>query len=234
MRYLIYCLIFLFLLPLITFAQQPVGVRITGRIIFEDATNQYTRVKIYNKRTITYVVPKETGTFELVGYKQDTFIFVCQNYTTYYLSYKDSARQMSYETDVTLHRLEMNISGVTITPDKSFEQIQEAIDNLGVENTNTYKSVSAYPNTISALYELFSKTEKAKRTVAKLMNDDERRQAMRDLLKLCIKSDMIDLSFSEMDAFIDFCGYTDDYLQQVSLYDLLSDIKLRYKYYRRQ
>ena len=84
---------------------------------------------------------------------------------------------------------------------------------------------------ITALWEIFSKTEKDKRKVAVLMNDEQRRNMQHELLKLCIKSDLIDLSFADMDAFIDFCGFTDEYLQQCSFYELLNNIKQHYIYF---
>ncbi len=220
------------LLPCFARAQAPIGAHITGRILFEDGTNRYDRVKIYNRRTGTFITPTSTGFFELYGYKVDTFIFVAQNYTPYNLCYKDSLRQMNYDITVTLHHLEVEMTPVTVTPDKTFDQIQETIDDLGVKNTDTYKNINSFQSPISALYEMFSKKENEKREVAKLENDDMRRRMLRELLKICVKSNLIDLPVSEFDAFIDYCNFTDVYLQHTSLYDLLSNIKAHYKYFK--
>lgn len=225
--------IFLLLLfcPLLLLAQQPAGVFVSGKISFSDNAGRFDRVKIYNLRTNTFVSPAKTGIYELHGYKTDTFVFVCIGYSNTNLCYKDSLRQLKYEKNIVLHPVQTELEGVTITPDKSFEQIQQAIDNLGVKNTDTYKTVEPLQSPITFLWERFSKLERQKRQVAVLLNEDERRQVQRELLKICIKSELINLSLSKMDAFIEYCNFSDVYLQQVSLYDLLSMIKLRYEFF---
>lgn len=228
MRYL---LLLFFLFPFFLSSQQPVGVSVSGRITFSDYSSRYNLVKIYNLRTNTYVSPVKTGYYELHGYKTDTFVFVCIGYSNQKLCYKDSLRQIHYEKNILLHPVQAELEGVTITPDKSFEQIQQAIDNLGVKNTDTYKTVEPLQSPITFLWERFSKVERQKRQVAVLLNEDERRQVQRELLKICIKSELINLSLSKMDAFIEYCNFSDVYLQQVSLYDLLSMIKLRYEFF---
>ncbi len=220
-----------FLLPLFSTAQAPDGLHVSGRVTFNDGSVGYKFIKIYNQRTGSFIVPSVTGTFELNGYRSDNFLVVCQNYSPINICYKDSARQWHYELKITLFHLQMDLENITVTPDKTFDEIQEDIDNLGVVNTNTYKEVGPQ-SPITALWELFSRQENDKRKVAVLMNNDQRRNMLRELLKLCIKSDMIDLSFDDMDAFIDFCGYTDEYLQNCSFYELLSNIKQHYKYFQ--
>ncbi len=217
--------------PALLFSQQPVGVSVNGKISFSDNSGRFDRVRIYNLRTNTFVSPAKTGIYELHGFKTDTFVFVCIGYSNVNLCYKDSLRQLKYEKNIVLHPIQSELDGVTITPDKTFEQIQQAINNLGVKNTDTYNSVYPLRSPITFLWERFSKVEKQKRQVAILLNDDERRQVQRELLKICIKSELINLPFSKMDAFIEYCNFSDAYLQQVSLYDLLSMIKLRYKYF---
>ncbi len=224
-------LLFLFLFPFLVHAQAPDGLHVSGRVTFNDGSAGYKFIKIYNQRTGSFIVPTTTGTFELNGYRTDNFLVVCQNYSPINICYKDSARQWHYELKITLFHLQMDLENITVTPDKTFDEIQEEIDDLGVVNTDTYKEVGPQ-SPITALWELFSRQENDKRKVAVLMNNDQRRNMLRELLKLCIKSDMIDLSFDDMDAFIDFCGYTDEYLQNCSFYELLSNIKQHYKYFQ--
>ncbi|GDX52733.1 hypothetical protein LBMAG27_17800 [Bacteroidota bacterium] len=225
-------LFILFLFPLNIFGQAPDGLHVSGRIVFNDGLTGYRFVKIYNQRTGTFIIPSvASGMFELVGYRTDTFLVVCQNYSPVTICYKDSIKHASYNLTVTLFHLQIELSPITVTPDKTFDQIQEEIDKLGVPNTDTYQNYNPMQNPITALWEIFSKAEKDKRKVAVLMNDDQRRNMQRELLKLCIKSDLISLSFSDMDAFIDFCGFTDEYLQHCSFYELLSNIKQHFKYF---
>ena len=226
-------LLFLLLIPFCVSAQVPEGLHVTGNIIFTDGSAGYRFIKIYNQRTGTFTIPSTaSGLFQLVGYRTDTFLVVCQNYSPVTVCYKDSIRHANYDLIVTLFHLQIELAPVTVTPDKTFDQIQEEIDHLGVPNTDTYKNYNPMQSPIIALWEIFSRTEKDKRKVAMLLNDDQRRNMQRELLKLCIKSDLIDLSFADMDAFIDFCGFTDEYLQRCSFYELLSNIKLHYKYFQ--
>ena len=215
------------------FAQTTEGLKVHGRIIFEDGSAGYSLVKIYNQRAGTNISPASNGFFDLHGYKTDTFLFICKNYSPVELCYKDSVTKWSYDITVYMRHIEVEMNMLVITPDKTYDEIQNEIDSLGVKNTDTYKNVNAYQSPITALWEMYSKTERQKREIAILMNDDQRRATLKELLKLCVKTNLIDLSFYDFDAFIDFCGYTDEYLQQTSFYDLLSSIKQHYRYFRR-
>jgi len=181
-----------------------------------------------------FVHPNRDGTFELYGFKSDTFIFLCQGYEVEELCYKDSIRKMSYEAHIRLHRPFVNLREVVIVPPKTIDQIQHEIDNLGVQNTDTYGSFDAASAPLAALWEMFSKQEKEKRKVASLEDNDMRRRVMRELLRICIRDHLIDLHNDQMDAFIDYCSYPDNYLKQVTMYDLLSSIKVNYHYFSGQ
>jgi hypothetical protein len=228
-----YLLIFL-ALSFTTKAQFPVTAHVTGKIIFADSTKDFSAVKIFNKRMDDFVHPNRDGTFELYGFKSDTFIFLCQGYEVEELCYKDSIRKMSYEAHIRLHRPFVNLREVVIVPPKTIDQIQHEIDNLGVQNTDTYGSFDAASAPLAALWEMFSKQEKEKRKVASLEDNDMRRRVMRELLRICIRDHLIDLHNDQMDAFIDYCSYPDNYLKQVTMYDLLSSIKVNYHYFSGQ
>jgi hypothetical protein len=223
-------LFFLLAISLTAKAQFPVTAHVTGSVRFADSSKDYISIKIFNKRMDDFVRPNRDGTFELFGFKSDTFIFLCQGYELEELSYKDSIRKMEYEAHILLHRPVVNLKTVVIVPPKTIDQIQHEIDNLGVPNTDTYQTVDPQ-NALTALWEMFSKQEKEKRKLAELEDNDMRRKVMRELLRICVKDHLIDLRYSQMDAFIDYCGYSDSYLKQVTMYDLLSSIKVNYHYF---
>jgi hypothetical protein len=204
---------------------------VVGKVIFADSTKDFLSIKIFNKRMDDFVQPGRDGSFELYGFKSDTFIFMCQGYEVVQLCYKDSIRKIEYEATVLLHRPLVNLKEVVIVPAKTIDQIQHEIDNLGVRSTNDYGNVDAAEDPLTALWEMFSKQEKQKRAVAQLRDNDMRRKVMRELLKICLRDHLIDLKYSQLDAFIDYCAYPDNYLQNVTMYDLLSSIKVNYHYF---
>lgn len=215
-------------------AQFPVTAHVTGKIVFADSSKDYLSVKIFNKRMDDFVHPLRDGSFELYGFKSDTFIFLCQGYEVVQLSYKDSVRKMVYEAHVLLHQPQVNLKTVVIVSPKTIDQIQHEIDNLGVRQTDTYGNFDPAQDPLAALWEMFSKTEKQKRKVAELEDADMRRKVMRELLKICVRDHLINLRPDETEAFIDYCGFTDAYLRQVTMYDLLSSIKVNFHYFTGQ
>ncbi len=178
-----------------------------------------------------FVRPGRDGSFELYGFKSDTFIFLCQGYSAVQLCYKDSIRKPQYEAYVLLHRPQVNLKEVVIVSQKTIDQIQQEIDNLGVRSTNDYGNVDAAASPLTALWEMFSSQERQKRKVAELQDEDMRHRVIRELLKICIRDHLIDLKYSQMDAFINYCGYTDAYLRRATMYELLSSIKVNYHYF---
>jgi hypothetical protein len=224
-------LFFLFVTYFTTKAQFPVTAHIAGKIVFTDSTKDFSAVKILNKRMGDFVLPEHDGSFELYGFKSDTFIFLCQGYEVAQLCYKDSIRKIEYVTIVFLHRPLVNLKEVVIVSPKTIDQIQHEIDSLDVRKTNTFKKIDPVHNVFTLLWETFSKQEKEKRALARLQDKDLRRKAMRELLKICIRDSLIDLKYSQIDAFIDYCAYPDNYLQHVTTYDLLSSFKVNYHYF---
>ena len=121
---------------------------------------------------------------------------------------------------------------VTIYGTKTPEEIRKEIDNLGVENTDDYKSHNSLASPITALYERFSKREQDKRKVAELEHDDRRKEVLRDLLVLYIDYNIIELTDDEFDEFLNGLYLPDEVLKSYSDYKLGEYVKKQYISYR--
>jgi hypothetical protein len=91
--------------------------------------------------------------------------------------------------------------------------------------------VDAWESPITALYQSFSKREQSKRALAQMINNDNRRAVLKDLLYLYNLTELIKLHDSEYNDFIDYLNLNDQQMQAMSDYDLALFIRDRYLVY---
>jgi hypothetical protein len=91
--------------------------------------------------------------------------------------------------------------------------------------------VEAWQSPITALYQAFNRKERSKRALAELINNDNRRRIIRDLLSMYASSDLIRMPESQFDDFIDYLHLDDETLKMMSDYDMAVFIRDRYIVY---
>jgi hypothetical protein len=214
------------------FAQQDGDITISGRAVDRNGNNTLVSIMVVNQQSGTGTFAGTNGAFSITAKRKDTIMITARDCAIKKLCFRDSAYKTRYSILVKLDTIHYELNDVYIHPTASLPEIHKSIDNLGVKQTDTYKTVDI-TSPITALYERFSRIEQSKRKVAAMEDDDARRAVLKDLFHLYIKYDIINLSDKDFDNFIDFCNFSDDFMQRATDYELVMAVKQRYQRFNR-
>jgi hypothetical protein len=81
------------------------------------------------------------------------------------------------------------------------------------------------------LYQAFSKKEQNKRWIQEQKYKDDQRQIVKELLRLYVAFDIINMTEDDFDDFIQFLNMDDDFLKTASEMELILFIKDKYEHY---
>lgn len=222
--------ILILFIPVLLHAQQPDNkIMVTGKVV-GDNTIVFNRVMVINKGTGNGTYVGIDGTFSISIQRTDTLMFAYTGYRTSKICFKDSIPKSEYLLAVKLDRISYQLKEIAIYPIKKLNDVQKEIDQLEAhkKRVKQLEGVDAIQSPITALYERFSRMEQSKRKVAELENEDMKRSVLKDLFRIYIKYDIIDLSDEQFDDFITFCDMPDAYIMNVTQYELVEGIKARY------
>ncbi len=199
----------------------------------EDPKLPLPKLMVINKRTNNGSFADSEGKFTLKAYKTDTLVFSALGFHTKKICLKDSLDKESYSIEVPLKHLRFELKEVSVFADRSLNDIQKDINKLGVKNTYTTQGTAdAMSSPITFLYERFSKFERSKRKVAEWENEELKRDVLKDLFRIYIKNDVIDLPDEEFDAFIKYLNLSDEFIQSASQFELVMAIKGKYESFK--
>lgn len=209
-------------------------VTISGKAFdVEDPKLPLPKLMVINKRTNNGSFADSEGKFTLKAYKTDTLVFSALGFHTRKICLKDSIDKESYSIEVPLKHLRFELKEVSVFANRSLNDIQKDINKLGVKNTySTQGTADALSSPITFLYERFSKFERSKRKVAEWENDALKRDVLKDLFRIYIKNDVIDLPDEEFDAFIKYLNLSDEFIQSASQFELVMAIKGKYESFK--
>lgn len=212
---------------------QETPVRITGTVFDPENKGSIPNLMVVNKRTQQGYFGYNSGFFEVTAYKTDTLIIAATGFTTIKISFRDSADAESYNVNIPLKKLEVQLKPVDIFTRRDLDEIQKDIETLGYEKSDyMLKGVDAVSSPITALYQAFSRRERNKRMVAEMRNEDRRRALLKELFRKYVGADIIQLSNEEFDEFIDFCGVSESFLKNSTQYDFIMYVKKRFEVFR--
>jgi len=189
---------------------------------------------IANARTGIGGFGSPDGSFLIRVFPKDTILITARGYQTFRFCVKDSIIPNNHELHITLKKLSVQLKEVTVYSIKKTTEIREEIKQLGNRNVNTYQHVNPVSSPITALWERFSKMEKAKRQVEEWENNDRKTKILKELFRNYVAYDIIDLSDDEFDDFIAYLNLSDEFMQKSSDYELAKAIKSKYIAYRKR
>lgn len=208
-------------------------IQINGKAYF--AENPATRLEdlmIINLRTSQGSFGKADGTFSVLVQKNDTLLIASTGYENTYYSVADSAYRTMYTADIQLKKLSRVLKEVTIFSPRDLESIYSDIKKLGYNKKDfEISGVDALSSPITFLYQEFSRVERVKRHNAERINDEKRKELLRQLLSNYVAHDIINLNDNEFDDFIDFCHVPEQYMKEATQYDFCIFIKQRFEVY---
>ncbi len=187
---------------------------------------------IINKRTNVGTFADAEGKFSIVARQSDSILFSTTGFIIKKVCLKDSLPKKQYNIEVPMQKLQYTLKEISVFATRDLNEIQKDINKLGVKKDYQATGASVIESPITALYERFSKYGKSKQKVAEWENEDLKRDVLKDLFRLYIKHDIIDLSSDEFDAFIKYLNFSDEFIQNASQFELTMAIKGKYESFK--
>ncbi|MBL7923844.1 MAG: hypothetical protein JNL88_06570 [Bacteroidia bacterium] len=190
------------------------------------------QVMVINLNTQQGVFGAADNSFSVQISKDDTLIITAMGYRSDKICFRDSALKAHYHIIVPLRKLSINLEEATVFVPRDLNRIEQDIKKLGY-NARDYRlsGVDAWQSPVTALYQEFSRKERSKRKVAELMNEDRRRELLREVLANYARAGLIKLRYNEYNAFIDYLALNEFMLQAFTQYELAFYIKKKYYSY---
>jgi hypothetical protein len=207
-------------------------ITINGHAVDRNGNNTLVNVMVVNQHSGTGTFANNMGIFSITAQRSDTIMVTARDCAIKKLCFRDSTNKNRFTVLIKLDTIHYELNDVYIHPSATLPEIHKSINDLGVKQTDTYKTVDI-TSPITALYERFSRLEQSKRKVAAMEDDDARRKVLKDLFHLYIKYDIINLSDKDFDNFIDFCNFSDEFIKQASDYELVMAVKQKYQRFGR-
>ena len=173
---------------------------------------------------------KADGTFNIDINRNDTLVIAVIGYEFVKYCYRDSLPKPRYDLLVRLKRKQVQLPEVRIIAPRDLEAIERDIQKLGY-NKHDYEisGINALESPITFLYEEFSRFEQLRRRNAQIVNNEKRRNLLKELLSRYVADDIISLSNDEFEHFIDFCDVTESFMKTSSQYDFMVYIKRKFE-----
>ena len=190
------------------------------------------QVMVVNQQSQIGLFGNNDNSFQLQIDKTDTLVISALGYARKKVCLRDSISKNEYHISIALDRLSYDLSEITVRRQRELRQISEDIKKLGYHKKDyQLTSVDAWQSPITALYQSFSKKEQSKRALAQMINNDNRRAVLKDLLYLYNLTELIRMPENEYNDFIDYLSLNDQQMQSMNDYDLALFIRDRYLVY---
>ncbi len=184
---------------------------------------------VINKRSNNGTFADSDGKFSISAMQSDTILLSAVGFKIKKICIKDSTAKKVYNIIIPLEKLYFTLHEVSVFAIRNLNEIQRDIDKLGIKKTYTVEGLDAISSPITYLYERFSKFARSKRKVAEWENEDFKRDILKDLFRLYIKHDIINLNEEEFDAFIKYLNFSDYFMQNATQLELTMAIKGKYE-----
>lgn len=189
---------------------------------------------VVNKTLGKGIFGEYDGSFSITLRKSDQIGVSVVGYQTIYFSFKDSLYRPSYSIDLYVETLEFTSSEeVIVKPLKTLDQLKEERAAIAKREVPVVTISNAIQSPITALYVAFSKREKTKRKVAEMEYQDQQDDIVKEILRVYVHNDIIDLSSADYDEFIVFLNLNVDFLKMATDYELISYIQEKFEHFKR-
>jgi hypothetical protein len=208
-------------------------IHVTGRVYDPmTASPDLNNFMIVNMQTQQGFYGKADGTFSIDMRRSDTLVIAVIGYEFVKYCFQDSLPQPYYNILVRLKKKQVQLPEVRILAPRDLEDIQKDIQKLGY-NKRDYEisGINALESPITFLYEEFSRFERLRRHNAQIVNNEKRRNLLKELLARYVADGIIGLSNDEFEHFVDFCNVSEAFMKTASQYDFMVYIKRKFELY---
>jgi hypothetical protein len=187
---------------------------------------------VINGRSNVGVFADAEGYFSITANQSDTILFSAVGFLIKKICVIDSVPQKKYNVEITLRKLQYTLKEISVFANRTLNEIQREIDKLGVKNNYSVEGLNSFGSPFTYLYERYSKYGRSKQQVAEWENEDLKRDILKDLFRLYVKNDIIDLTDEEFDAFIKYLNFSDEFIQNATQFELTMAIKGKYESFK--
>jgi len=176
---------------------------------------------------------KADGSFSIDMDRNDTLVIAVIGYEFMKYCFRDSVPKPRYDLLVRLRKKEVQLPEVRIIAPRDLEAIERDIQKLGY-NKHDYEisGINALESPITFLYEEFSRFEQLRRHNAQIVNNEKRRNLLKELLSRYVADDIISLSNDQFEHFIDFCDVSEAFMKTATQYDFMVYIKRKFEMFQ--
>jgi hypothetical protein len=214
------------------FSQKCDKVLFTGKVIDTLRPQSFYNLMVVNRSTGLGVFGQPNGSFFVYVSNGDSISISIKEYTTVNIVIKADSN-CQFRRQFIIERKPQEIREIVIRPLKTLEQIKEERENLALRETRQVTGIEVLQSPITALYQAFSKREKNKRWIAEQEFKDDQRKIVRELLRLYVAYDIIELSEEDFDDFIYFLNINDSFLKTASEMELITFIQDKFDHFKR-
>lgn len=205
-------------------------VYVSGRVIDSLNPQMFYNVMIVDRSTGRGVFGQPDGSFSVYVASGDKLSISTKGYPIYeFIAKPDSNCQ--YKVIAYIEKLPQEIKEVVIRPLKTLEQIKEERQALSLRETKLVSGIEVLQSPITALYQAFSKKEKNKVWIAEQTYKNDQRKVVKELLRVYVAYEIINLSEEEFDDFITFLNVDESFLKTASEMELIVFIKDKFEHF---
>lgn len=208
-------------------------VTIHGQVVDTTFESGFFNMVVVNKSVGKGIYGDSDGSFSITVRKKDEVGISVVGYRMSSISFKDSSYQSSYKVKVYLAPIEYTSEEVVVRPLKTLDQLKEERSSIVKRETPEVTVTNAISSPITALYVAFSKREKTKRKVAEMEFQDRQDDVVKEILRLYVHNDIINLKQSDYDEFIRFLHLNPEFLKSATDYELITYIQGKYEHFKR-
>jgi len=213
------------------FSQECENILFTGKVIDTLRPQSFYNLMIVNRSTGKGVFGQPNGTFSVYASDGDTIALSVRGYPYVTVIVKGSL-ECRHEGVYFVENKIQNVAEVIVHPLKSLEQIKEERSSLALRETRMVTGIEVLQSPITALYQAFSKKEKAKRWVAEQEHLESQRNVLKELMRTYVAYDVIELSDEEFDEFIAFLNMDETFLKTATEMELITFIQDKFDHYQ--
>jgi hypothetical protein len=207
-------------------------VFISGKVLDTLREQNFFNLMVVNKSTGRGVFGQPNGHFSVYARPGDRIALSTKGYPVYeFIAKPDENCQCRVEAYI--ERLPQEVQEIVVRPLKTLEEIKEEREALALRETRTVTGVNVLQSPITALYQAFSKKEQNKRWIAEQQYKDDQRKIVKELLRLYVAFDIIELSEADFDEFITFLNLDEQFIKTASEMELILFIKDKYEHFKR-
>jgi hypothetical protein len=194
--------------------------------------DMFYNLMVINKSTGRGVFGQPNGFFSVYVRPGDKIALSTKGYPVYEFIAKADEDCQNHIYAI-IERIPQEIEQVVVRPLKSLEQIKEERQALSQRETRLVTGINVLESPITALYQAFSKKEQSKRWIAEQQYKDDQRRVVKELLRLYVAFDIIDLPEATFDDFITFLNIDENFIKTASEMELVLFIKDKYDHFNR-